>query len=378
MRIALVNHRVGTNSGQGRVNYIIAREAVRRGHDVVLLASRVDDGMREASSVDHVKIEVDAYPTALLRNQVFAWKSYRWLQDHQSAVDCVVANGSITWASPSVNIVHYLHRSRLSSSFASVGARSGLKKYYQLLYTLLNAIWERIALYQASTIVAVSRQVRDSLREAGITGPDVHVIPNGVDPETFYPSAGPVPEARSAFGLPAGVSLALFVGDIRRPLKNLETVLRAVRRVPTCHLAVAGPMEGSPYPDMVRNWGLTDRIHFLGTIDDVPALMRASDVFVFPSRYESFSLVVLEAMASGLPVLTTSAVGASRLLTPDCGVVIDDPEDVPAIVRFLQRMLDDADRRRQMGMKARDIVLDYTVEDMAHRHLSVIEEAGRS
>ena len=67
---------------------------------------------------------------------------------------------------------------------------------------------------------------------------------------------------------------------------------------------------------------------FLGFRQDVDRLYRAADIFAFPSRSESFSLVLLEAIASGLPVVTASTAGAAEILTQDCGMVFDDPDDV--------------------------------------------------
>ena len=66
------------------------------------------------------------------------------------------------------------------------------------------------------------------------------------------------------------------------------------------HIAVAGFLPGSPYPDEARALGIADRVHFLGLVKDMPVLMHSVDAFVFPSRYEAMSLSLLEAMAAGL------------------------------------------------------------------------------
>ena len=83
---------------------------------------------------------------------------------------------------------------------------------------------------------------------------------------------------------------------------------------------------------MVSQLGLADRVHFLGYRRDIAALMQAADVFVFPSRYEACTLVLLEALAAGLPVITAVTAGGSEIVTPDCGVVLSDSEDMAGLV----------------------------------------------
>jgi glycosyltransferase involved in cell wall biosynthesis len=206
--------------------------------------------------------------------------------------------------------------------------------WYQWLYTALNARWERHAFAQAQIVVAVSERVEAELIAAGVPADCIRTIPNGVDLDEFAP--GPVD--RSALGLPPSVPLALFVGDLQTPRKNLDTVLQAVSVLPELHLAVAGGTNGSPYPALAEQLGISDRVHFLGFRSDVADLMRAANVCVCPSRYEPFSLVLLEALASGCPVVTTHSVGAAPIVTPACGAVLDDPEDAVALAEALQRI----------------------------------------
>jgi glycosyltransferase involved in cell wall biosynthesis len=73
----------------------------------------------------------------------------------------------------------------------------------------------------------------------------------------------------------------------------------------------------------------------LGFRQDVPDLMKAADFLVFPSRYEPFGLVVLEAMATGIPVITAATTGATELVTPDCSFVLPDSDDTQALAEAL-------------------------------------------
>src|SRR4028118_1160876 len=98
MKLCIVTPCVLKGDGQGRVNYEIAWEAIRRGHHVTLLASRVAPELQHNSQVKWIDIPVKGWSTYLLREIVFAWQSADWLRKHRSELDLVQANGAITWA----------------------------------------------------------------------------------------------------------------------------------------------------------------------------------------------------------------------------------------------------------------------------------------
>ncbi len=133
------------------------------------------------------------------------------------------------------------------------------------------------------------------------------------------------------------------------PAKNLDTVLQALVKVPDLHLAVVGETKNSPYPKMVEKLQLGQRVHFLGYRRDMPLLQKAADFFVFPSRYEPFGLVVIEAMASGLPVITSKSTGAADLVTPACGIVLADCNDINSLAQSLELLKSDYQLRQKNG-----------------------------
>src|SRR5581483_7197777 len=156
---------------------------------------------------------------------------------------------------------------------------------------------------------------------------------------------------------PAG-RLLLFAGDLRSDRKGLDTVLRALPLVPSVHLVVVGDTTASPYPTMVSRLGLGGRVTFLGFRRDMPEMMRAVDLFVFPSRYEACSLVVLEAMASGLPVITTPQAGSSEVITSGTdGMLLTYPNDWEELARCINMLLADRQRSRSIGIAARQTAL---------------------
>lgn len=369
LRIAVITHAVARGDGQGRVNYEIVKGALRDGHRVVVVASRVAPDLAANPQLTVVPIRVGGWPTELVRNQVFAWRASAWLRRHAASCDLVVANGGIVWGRTDVNVVHFVHSAWRRSPVHVARTHRGPYAWYQWLYSALNSRWEQRAFRQTRVIVAVSERVRNELVGLGLSPAAVRVIHNGVDVEEFAPGSGD----RRRWGLPAA-PLGLFVGDLRTRRKNLDTTLAAVARLPDLHLAVVGDPSGSPFPQMAESLGIAERVHFLGVRRDVPDLMRTADVFLFPSRYEACSLVLLESLASGLPIVTASTAGGAELVDDGCGIVLDDPDDVTALVDAITTVLSSHAEVREMGRRARAVAEQHTWATMAGRYLEIFEQ----
>lgn len=370
MHIGIVTQRFITGDGQGYINYSVAQAALDRGHSLILIGLEIDPSLRDHPNVTWVPIAVPALPTQLLRDQAFAWRSRREIDALRDTLDLLLVNGAITWSRSDINAIHFVHDAWRRSPAREDDARSGLHNWYHALYTAVNTAWERWTLRRTQHVVAVSSLVKAQVEALDLDVP-ISVIPNGIDPTQFSPE-GPAVD-RTEIGCPLDAPLGLFVGDIRTSLKNLDTVLRALRAVPSLHLAVAGSLEGSPFPTLAVELGVEDRVHFLDFRRDIPALMRTADLLVFPSRYETFSLVVLEAMASGLPVITARTVGAADCLTPESGIVLDDPNDEEALVGALRMLVANPNRRREMGRAARLVAEDYHIRTTAERYVDLFE-----
>ncbi|MDB9375577.1 glycosyltransferase family 4 protein [Nodularia sphaerocarpa] len=372
MKICIVTHTVQKGDGQGRVNYEVAQQAIRRGHHLTLLASNVELELQKNPQVNWIPISIKGYPTEFLRNMIFATKSTNWLRKHRQQFDIVKVNGAITNAPGDVNAVHFVHNSWLKFTAKKTQPQPNklVYNFYQWLYTTLNARWEKEAFRKAQIVVAVSEKVAQDLREIGVPPESIKVILNGVDLQEFSPGES----QRQKWQLPKGVPLALFAGDIRLARKNLDTVLQALVSVPELHLAVAGNTEASPYLQLAKSLGLSERVHFLGQRSDVPELMKAVDFLVFPSRYEPFGLVVIEAMASGLPVITASSTGAADLVTPESGIVLSDSDDAEALTQALRLLSSDRTLRQDMGKAARSVAEQHSWSNMAQTYLDLFEE----
>lgn len=373
MKLCIVTHNVIKGDGQGRANYEVVWEAIRRGHQVTLLASQVAPELQQNLGIQWLPISVKGYPTQLLGNLAFAQKSSVWLQQHCSKFDLIQVNGALTFTPSDVNAVHFVHSSWLRSPAHVSRQHHNLYGRYQWLYNRWNAYWEKSAFRQAKIIIAVSAKVKQELIEIGIPAAQIRVILNGVDLQEFSPGRSD----RSQWGLPLDVPLALFAGDIRSSRKNLDTVLRALVEVPDLHLAVAGALPSSPYPQLAATLELSSRVHFLGLQRDMPQLMRAVDLFVFPSRYEACCLVLLEAMASGLPVITALSTGGAELVTPECGIVLSDSEDLKALVQALRTLTRDRQQCSRMGQASQGVAEQHSWQSKAQAYIDLFEELNQ-
>ena len=118
------------------------------------------------------------------------------------------------------------------------------------------------------------------------------------------------------------------------------------------HVAVAGEIGTSTAPTLAERLGIKERVHFLGKTTRVADLMRSVDLFVFPSRYEAHPLVVLEAMASELPIILSGGIELTREY-PDCFVELKNPEDAEELAQHIRELLADEKRRRSLAQAAR-------------------------
>ncbi len=366
MRIALVSYDVQRGGGQGRVNYELTRSLLASGHSVSLFTAEAAPDLLEAGAV-WVPVVPKARRIDLFRFYEFARRANAALPQaaaQNGAFDIIHGCGFSLTIPHHVNSSHFVHDAWGRSPVHTSRFRRDAYGAYQWAFTALNARWEKRAYNQAARVVAVSENVRRELIASGVGAERIEVIFNGVDTDEFQPGTFD----RAALGLTQDVPLALFAGELQTPRKNLDTVLRALTQIPHVHLAVAGETAGSPFPALAAQLGIASRVHFLGYRRDVADLMRASDVFVFPSRYEACSLVLLEAVASGLPVLTARTTGGAEALGDTCSVRLENSDDADALAAALKQVLFDAPRLQAMKQAARAISLTMRWQDMGERY----------
>lgn len=248
---------------------------------------------------------------------------------------------------------------RLNAAIAGTLSRAGERWYYRP---------GRVEL-----LCAVSPGLRSELqRRFPVADADVRSVPNGVDLERFAPSVLAGAALRRQLGLAPNSSIALFAGgDWER--KGLAIAVDALPEAPGWHLVVAGAGDPEPLRARAADRGVGARVHFLGSVGEMPPLYAAADAFVLPTAYETFSLVTYEAAASGLPLLTTRVNGVEDILRDGVNgwFISRDPGDLG---RRLTELRDDPGRARSMAQAARVAVEGFSWEAMGDRYLALYDE----
>jgi UDP-glucose:(heptosyl)LPS alpha-1,3-glucosyltransferase len=237
-------------------------------------------------------------------------------------------------------------------------------------------------------IIVNSFMVRRHFERYYGIGPDqLHVVRSAIDPNRFVEEDRPRRrlEWRQRWGLAPGETVGLLAAMNYR-LKGLDPLLHAVKRMlnrsefrtatPAFRLLVAGQPRTHPYRRMARRLGIQKHVHFVGHCPDMRNAYFAADFLVHPTFYDPCSLVVLEALACGLPIITTRFNGASELLHPlQEGYVIDNPHDHDHLAWCLAQMLDPG-RRVTCAQAARRTAANWTFEDHYRQLLQVLQKTA--
>ena len=208
-------------------------------------------------------------------------------------------------------------------------------------------------------VIANSEATRTAFVDAGGHPDRATVIHNGVNPSPFNDVEG-TGSLRSDLGLPADVPL---VGVFSRlaPWKGQHVLLHALDSLPEVHAVLVGDALFGPDQEyaqalhrLVREKGLTDRVHFLGFRDDVPTLMKQVDIVAHTSvDPEPFGRVIVEGMLAETPVVATAAGGAREIVHSGHNGLLVSPDDPASLRRALQRLVEAPDWARTLAERGR-------------------------
>lgn len=230
---------------------------------------------------------------------------------------------------------------------------------------------------QADAGIAISEAIRRfAIAYEGVSPQKIHTIHYGLDPASVHAPPDARTRLRQELGLPADAPL---VGSVCRLIeqKGLDNALdgfaQVVAEFPAAHYAIAGdgPLRGALEAQAAR-LGVADRVHFLGWRADAPAIFAALDVLLAPSRWEGFGLVFLEAMALGVPVISTRVSAIPEVIADGETGWLVPPDDPAAIAGALRAALADPDERCRRGEAGRArLESQFTVDAMVERTLAV-------
>ncbi|HEY9721950.1 MAG TPA: glycosyltransferase family 4 protein [Oscillatoriaceae cyanobacterium] len=382
MRIALVCSEVIRESGHGRYMQELARRLASE-HEVHVYAHL----FQPIPGVTHHPVPA---PLGLNLLRVFGFYLASTAVLGREPYDVVHTIGGCTWRHDVVTAQFcqrpwgaHLARQPLPPAKGRFGWLSTrLRRLYHELYWRV-CDWLEAPAFRprpGKKLIAVSGRVRDELScYYGADADEVAVIYNGVEPAEFSEEAlAPLrAPTRAELGIGEDERVLLFVGDFYR--KGLATVIEALPllKTPRIRLLIVGRGEEAAFHARAHALGVDFQLIFTGFQPDVVPYFAAADAFVFPTRYEPFGMVVTEAMAAGLPVVTTRQAGAAEVITEGGdGYLIDDPDDARAIAGRIDALFEDDDRRVAMGRAARKTAARYDWNYVAHETLAVYARTG--
>jgi glycosyltransferase involved in cell wall biosynthesis len=249
---------------------------------------------------------------------------------------------------------------------------TALPQYAQYLtndYAIEDLVWKYTIWYydQMDLVFVPSNSTANELIQKGISPQKIQLFPRGIDIQRFHPSKrNGVLEERYQIG--AGMKL-LYVGRISREknLQHLEKVFRALAKARRdVHLVLVGD---GPYLSEMKESMKGLPCTFTGYLEgeDLAAVYASSDLFVFPSTTDTFGNVVLEAQASGIPVIVTDLGGPQENLLPGKTGLVVDSSDPEAFLKAVESLLKEPTRMKQMGRAARQYMEDRSFESAFNR-----------
>ncbi|MCW3019083.1 MAG: putative Glycosyltransferase, group 1 [Solirubrobacterales bacterium] len=370
--VTLVAHHVGNVGGMERVLTQLALGLRRRGYAVTVIAYACE--LPAGSGVTFRRVRGPSRPFVL---------SYPWfmfaatLAVRRRRRGLVLATGAIVLNRVDLVAIHYCHH----VGPATPSRASWPFRLNATVSALLGRAAERVCFpfNRPRWFVCVSEGVAEEIREHFPAYAQRTVtIPNGVDVDAFAPGSRgeEVAALREALTIDARQRVAIFVGS-EWQRKGLEAVIRALALAEGWLLLVVGGGDRDRYEALAVQAGVADAVRWIGVSRDVAPLYQLADVFVFPTSYEAFPLVALEAAASGLPILATPVNGVRELVADGVNgfLIAADPADIAGRLRTLA---DDPALLERLGRAARRAALEYSWEKMVERHHQLYSSSSRA
>ncbi len=376
MKVALVRHRYSPHGGAERYMDTLSAALSDAGAEVRILCAAWDGSSAGKVGVERISVPDKPAPLRLL---LFARAIREWAANHPEWLLFSlerVPGAEVYRAGDGVHAEWLLHKRSLRPRTWPLDALRPLNLAYLHLEQAMFGS-PRLRFVIANSI----RGREEIVRRFGLPSEKIHVVHNGIDLARFPldRKADARGRLRMRFGIPEGETVLLFVGS-GFARKGVGTIARAARLLvergcDPFRVVLVGKGDPSAY---VRSAGpASGRLLFTGPVAEADDLFLGADAFLFPTLYEPFSNACLEAMAAGLPVITTTVNGASEvLLEGESGFLLEDPLDAATLADRVERLLS-SDLRRRMGEQARRAAEFHPVERNTRETLEVLESAWR-
>lgn len=359
MRIAFVVHDYHREGGQSRyVAELASRYAAR--HEVHVFANQIkrDDN---GAIYHHVPaIRGSSLSTVLS----FALPS-TWMT---GGFDIVHAQGFCCWGA---NVIT-THMCSRAWDLAYRRLYGKISAYHALFNRVAGWLeWQIYNTRRPARVIAISQLVADDIRKHYSCRLPTQVLHHGVDLDAFSPgthrAAGV--RLRVLHNIPPEAFVFFFAGDLR---KGAKQCIQALVEVPGAHLLLVSRSSPRSYSEVAETMGLSGRVHLAGPTDHIEEYYAAADAFLLPSPYDTFGMVVLEAMASGIPVIVSPTTGAAELVEEGInGFVLSAGFRVNEIAARMAECADNPEVAHRMGAAARVTAERHSWDTVAEQTLAV-------
>jgi glycosyltransferase involved in cell wall biosynthesis len=262
-------------------------------------------------------------------------------------------------------------------------ARMGLSQQ-SVLYRWVERC-RRVIARRVDCYIAISAEISRALVQAGIDPRRIVSIPNGINTGRFVPvDEQHRRDLRARLRLPVNARILTYTGRlaVSKGVMMLAEIWRALAPMyPDARLVLVGTGAGSvdgceaELAQFIDSESLLNCVTRPGDVANVDEWLQASDIFVFPSDAEGFGLSILEAMATGLPMVTTRVGIATEFDDSVPLAMVVPPRDPARFAAALRRLLDDAELCRSLGQRAkRAVKAEYAMESVARRYLDLFAE----
>ena len=344
------------------------------GHRVILLAETCDEDLEGV--VDFVPLKVQKI-NSVTKNLSLHWAAQEALSRFPNAVSYALSR---TWPVDAFRVTDPLHAHSLALRYRSFMKRIWvrLSPRHRVLLRLERSVLSPGGSRYVVTISKLDKKLVQ--RYYGIDPKRIRVIYNGVDQDIFSPGVRVRRKAvRQSLGLDQAVTCYIFPAmDFRR--KGLMPLLKAVSRLKfPWELLVAGQDREVPYRKEAVRLGIASRVHFLGRCRDIQDLYGASDLMVLPTTYDPFGNVHLEALACGLPVLTTAQAGGAEIVRPGkTGYIIKDSNSIDELEAALRDFESHRDQWPDWNRESHRSIRAFTLKENTRQTAELLSELAKT
>ncbi len=356
-RIAMIRQRFRFDGGGERIVSRMKAVLENQGHEVTLITRKWQENSESAICCNPPKF------TRVSRESLFARAALKASREH--GFDLVQSHeripGSMVYrAGDGVHAIWLEQRSRTMSWLSRQSLR--FSSYHRYVLDAEKKLFEHPDL---RAVICNSRMVQQEIVERFAISPaKLKLIYNGVDTTLFHPilKEQRVP-IRRKLNIPESAPLFLFVGS-GFARKGVNRLLEAIKQLSDSYAVIVGRDKSMKQSErLCRDYGITSRVRFVGVQKDVTPYYGAADAFVLPTLYDPFPNSIMEAMACGLPVITSTKCGGAELIQNSENGFICDALDHTALVEAMKKLTSRTDAQK-MGENARRAIEPYTLLEM--------------